>query len=117
MGLGNFVDIKLRFIFQYLLLSNIETKPNWKWKWRCKWERANAKGRGQVFSSARHSYRGYMYMHNRSSHIELYTRPIWQWFHGTRFAFPHLDPPLFPWVTSVRFAFLERKPNPSLKSP
>lgn len=26
MGLGNFVDIKLRFIFQYLLLSNIETK-------------------------------------------------------------------------------------------
>lgn len=26
MDLGNFVDIKLRFIFQYLLLSNIETK-------------------------------------------------------------------------------------------
>jgi len=47
-----------------------------------------------------------MYMHNRSSHIELYDRLIRQWFHGTRYASPtpkpH-DPPLFPRAMPTRF--------------
>lgn len=132
MGLGNFVDIKLRFIFQYLLLSNIETKPNWtELKVEVEMEMALQMGAGGmqkdisesgtgpgVFQHATWTWSTYvrMYMHNRSSHIELYDRPIRQWFHGTRYASPtpkpH-DPPFSPGLCpldSVRFAVLERKP-------